>query len=103
MGTVMPARTTQRHVRIIPAVVLLFAAAVALAAQPQPDPTKKPAEVPPSNLKSVPLPRLVDGTFQWFPQSGNTTDPERVLISPLELQKLHDQIDQFNKQAANRK
>src|SRR5437868_2894268 len=103
MGTVMPARTTRHPVRLIPAVVLLFAAAVALAAQPQPDPVKKPTDPSPSNPKSSPLPRLVDGTLQWLPQPGNATDPERVLISPLELQKLHDQIDQLKKEAASRK
>jgi hypothetical protein len=83
--------------------VVLFAAAVALSAQP-PDPAKKPAD-PPKLPAPKPAPpaglRLPDGTFLWT--GPGTTDGERVLLTPQDHQKLLDQIDQLKKQLAARK
>ena len=85
---------------LVPAV--FFAAALGLAVQAQqPDSSKKPGDSktapPPKELPGI---RLPDGTFLWF---GHGDSDERVSLTPQELQKLQDQIDQLKKQLAARK
>src|SRR5262245_49836454 len=95
----MPACTRQSIARLAVAPAVLLAAALALVAQsPQPDTPKKTGTKAPATV------RLFDGTFLWLaPPGPNPTEPERVLIPPLELQKLNDRIDQLKKQLAARK
>lgn len=96
---------------VAPAVVVL--SAVALSAQPS-DSGKKAAEPPKSPSSTSPAPkdtaksppvgiRLPDGTFLWTGPGETTASGERVLISPQELQKLLDQVDQLKKQLAARR
>ena len=81
--------------RFAVAQVGLLVAAVALSAQPP---------VPKDPLKTMPPVgvRLPDGTFLWAGPGGGA-DGERVLLTPQELQKLLDQVDQLKKQLAQRK
>ena len=83
----MPARTRLARFAVAPAVLL--AAAVGLA-QPEKAPFPKEA-APKAGVK------LPDGTFLW------TGDAERVVLTPDELQKLTDQVEQLKKQLAARK
>jgi hypothetical protein len=86
--------------RLATATALVLALAFALDAQ-QPDPAKKPPDAP----KAAPPPKtptgvkLPDGTYLW---TGDTL-PDAVTLSPQELQKLFDQVEQMKKQLATRK
>jgi hypothetical protein len=100
----MPARTRHLVARLAVAPAVLLAASLALVAQPpQPDAGKKGPDpkAAPTTPKAPTTVRLLDGTFQWL--GPNAADPDRVLISPQELQKLNDQIDQLRKQLAARR
>ena len=72
--------------RLALAPVLVLALAFALDAQP-------PAPKTPPGIK------LADGTYLW---TGDTL-PDTVTLSPQELQKLFDQVEQLKKQLAARK
>ena len=99
--------------RFAGAQVVLLVVVVALSAQQPPDPAKKPAD-PPKALAPAPKEkdtpktaapvgvRLPDGTFLWT-GPGGSADGERVLLTPQELQKLLDQVDQLKKQVAAKK
>ena len=87
----MPARFA-----LAPATIL--AAALALAAQP-PDPAKKPPDAPKTTPAESPGVKLADGTYLW---TGDAVPPS-VAVSPQELQKLLDQVEQMKKQLAARK
>jgi len=102
--------------RLLAVLSLLVIVAAALAGQP-PDPGKKPADPPPSKAIAAPAPKdkepaktppqvgtpLPDGTFQWTGPGATPKDGDRVWVSPQEIQKLLDQIDQLKKQLAGRK
>lgn len=95
---------SRSHLRLRIALVLATWTVAALAlmagAQP-PEPLKSAAEgkgtAAPKELPGI---RLPDGTFLWF---GPGNSDERVSLSPQELQKLQDQIDQLKKQLAARR
>ena len=88
--------------RLILAPALVLGLAFALDAR-QPDPPKKPADPP--KAATAPPPKtptgvkLPDGTYLW---TGDTL-PDAVTLSPQELQKLFDQVEQLKKQLAARK
>lgn len=93
----MPATTRRFVARFAVAPAVLLAAAVALVAQP--DPPKKPADTPaptPKDAKAGGI-KLPDGTFLW------TGEGERIVLTPEELQKVLDQVEQLKKQLAARK
>jgi hypothetical protein len=95
----MPARTHPSVARLAAAPAVLLAACLGLIAQPPgPDAGKKAPDPPP---KGPPTVRLFDGSFLRLDPSP--ADPERVLIAPQELQKLHDQVEQLRKQLAAKK
>src|SRR5262245_60226412 len=84
--------------RFVFAPVALVVAALGLTVRAQPpDPKSEPKTAPaPRELPGVKLP---DGTFLWLGGEGD----ERVGLTPQELQKLHDQIEQLKKQLAAQK
>ncbi|VTT99430.1 unnamed protein product [Gemmataceae bacterium] len=100
----MPATTClpalcRRFRRVALAVpVVLFALVAPTARGLQPDP-KKSAD---PKTKDSPVVRLPDGTYLWV---GSSTDSagERVSLTPQELQKLLNELDQVRKQLAARK
>jgi hypothetical protein len=98
--SVVPRSHSRLRIALILAVWFAAALALTVRAQP-PEPPKGPA-----NGTSAPAPkelpgiRLPDGTFLWF---GSGDGDERVSLTPRELQKLQDQIDQLKKQLAARR
>jgi hypothetical protein len=103
----MPAisRTRPRfRFALVPAVFLAAAFALAVRAQ-TPEPPKKLTEpkVEPKAApaaKELPGIKLPDGTFLWL---GAGDGDDRVSLTPQELQKLHDQVEQLKKQLAAKK
>jgi hypothetical protein len=87
---------------LAPAVFVAAALSLAVHAQP-PDTGKKGADTKTAPKdKDAPFVKLPDGTYLWL---GTPTDGsgERVSLTPAELQKLLDQLDQLKKQLAARK
>ena len=105
----MPAiRRTRARLRLVFAPAAFFASAFFLTAAAQPPDPKKAAD-PPTKAdgksakdKDLPVVRLPDGTYLWLGNTGDGTD-ERVTLTPAELQKLLDQVEQLKKQLAARK
>lgn len=94
----MPAPTRTRPRFPAVAALILSLGALSLAARAQPDPPKKGD----AKSKDSPVVKLPDGTFLWVGSSAEGNG-ERVTLSPQELQKLLDQVDQLRKQLAARK
>lgn len=97
----MPAtpRTRPRlRFALVPGVV--FSLAVAISAHAQPPELPKGKSDP--KAKDLPVVKLPDGTFLWVgtPTDGAGTP---ITLTPQELQKLQDQIEQLKKQLAARK
>ncbi len=95
----MPAHIRPRsRARTVTAATFLFILLNLVAQGHQPDP-KKPVD---PKAKDSPVVKLPDGTYLWV---GNSADGvgERVSLTPQELQKLLDQLDQLKKQLAIRK
>src|ERR1044071_4392146 len=67
----------------------------------QPEPLKKSADSP-AKADELPIAKLPDGTFLWLgtPISGAG---EQVRLTPQELDKLLEQLDQLKKQLAAKK
>jgi hypothetical protein len=65
----------------------------------QPDTPKKGNE---PKTKDSPFAKLPDGTYLWL-NSPSDSGGERISLTPQELQKLLDQVDQLRKQLAVRK
>jgi hypothetical protein len=84
---------------LAPALVLVVALGLSSSAQP-PDAKKLPELKTPS--KEPTLVKLPDGTYQWLGLVTGSSD-ERITLTPQDLQKLQDQIDQLKKQLATRK
>jgi hypothetical protein len=113
----MPARHRRPAARFAVAPAVILCAAVALAQPPDPParpadpPTKAPApkeakDKEPPKAPQVPPPtgiKLPDGTFLWTGPGTTGGDGERVILTPEELQKLLDQVEQLKKQLAARK
>src|SRR5438477_12902348 len=82
-----------RFAVLVPA--FLLAVAMALVAQP-PGSGKKPADTPKTPPAPSPGVKLPDGTYLWTgPTAPGGDNGERVVISPQELQKLQDQVEQL--------
>ncbi len=94
------------RLRFVLAPVVFVAVAVGLAVQAQPPESGKKSADPPAKGapkdKDAPVVKLPDGTYLWLgtPPDGSG---ERVTLSPAELQKLLDQLDQLKKQLAAKK
>src|SRR5262245_64933848 len=85
-----------------PALFLIAALGFTVQAQP---PEPKKADPPTKNApkdKDLPIVKLPDGTYLWV---GTPTDGsgDRVTLTPQELQKLLDQLDQLKKKLAAKK
>jgi len=95
----MPATHRPQLLSRIFFVATFFVAAMNLTALSQPPDPKKPNDPKSKDLQVVKLP---DGTYLWV---GNPADNngERVSLTPQELQKLLDQVDQLKKQLAAKK
>ena len=101
----MPVRHRSRfRFAFVPALGLVAALSLSGKAQP-PEPARKPVDSK-TEPKTAPAPkelpgiRLPDGTFLWY---GPGDGDERVSLTPQELRKLQEQINQLKKQLAARK
>jgi hypothetical protein len=95
---------TLRRTPRLPLSLALALVLSAAAAHPQ-EPAKKPADTPAkSDPKAAepPVAKLPDGTFRWLGTPLDGTG-ERVTLTPQELDKLLEQVDQLKKQLAARK
>jgi hypothetical protein len=104
----MPANSRiPARLRVVLAPALFLASALVLTAGAQPPDPKKLADPPAktdtkNGPKDATVVKLPDGTYLWLGIAGDGSD-ERVTLTPAELQKLLDQVEQLKKQLAARK
>src|SRR5262249_12798465 len=96
---------TRLHSRLrfalAPALFLAVLGFTAAAQPPEPKKADPPTKAAPKD-KDLPVVKLPDGTYLWV---GTPTDGsgDRITLTPQELQKLLDQLDQLKKQLAAKK